>query len=450
MKCLDARQAISASFDGDGMHLDAENHLAGCSACAAYADDLQRIRTGLRFSTVGAMPDLATDVSTQIAARPQRSIRRRVGAAGMVAAALLLGVFVSGGDPAGPSTRPSAGPVAGPAQILLAWADGGLPSEISLTGLSPVSASTRADIGMANLFEEVSDGADGYVRFVPVEVLGYDPATYPSFASANHRSQLSGLGHDEAILSSSSAERRGGLTPGDRIVFDGGRELTVTAVVPDGEIVSAEVAVTSETARTLGADQHGFLLVEHTGENADVQSGITAELDDAAPGSVEFHQAGESPYLRGSADPLPQSVIKERFGEFSGVPYDDEQVVTDAGWSAANITSVNVPLLGEVRCHNDVHIALVGAMRELESVGLAHLIDPALSHRCWVPLVDLDADAADVRQASGITVDLNLAADGSSTTTGELAAVMQRWGFSWGGNWPNPQPATFEWIASVG
>ena len=53
----------------------------------------------------------------------------------------------------------------------------------------------------------------------------------------------------------------------------------------------------------------------------------------------------------------------------------------------------------------------------------------------------------------GIAADINLAGNPPGVDSGQdprLVAVMQRWGFTWGGAWLVPDPAHFEWVRRPG
>jgi hypothetical protein len=54
------------------------------------------------------------------------------------------------------------------------------------------------------------------------------------------------------------------------------------------------------------------------------------------------------------------------------------------------------------------------------------------------------------RHAWGVAVDLNYAANPTGQVTIQdprLVSIMERWGFTWGGNWLVPDAAHFEWVS---
>jgi hypothetical protein len=49
-----------------------------------------------------------------------------------------------------------------------------------------------------------------------------------------------------------------------------------------------------------------------------------------------------------------------------------------------------------------------------------------------------------------VAVDLNYAANPTGQVTIQdprLVSIMERWGFTWGGNWLVPDAAHFEWVS---
>src|SRR6185503_4910514 len=125
--------------------------------------------------------------------------------------------------------------------------------------------------------------------------------------------------------------------------------------------------------------------------------------------------------------------IKERFGEFSYRPGAGREFTPDPAWTAGNLATVDLPVLGQVRCNKAVLPALEGALRELVERNLASLLDPAGFQGCWNPR--LIAPGAGVsRHAWGVAVDVNWSGNRTglgSSQDPRLVDVMDRWGFAW-------------------
>jgi hypothetical protein len=134
----------------------------------------------------------------------------------------------------------------------------------------------------------------------------------------------------------------------------------------------------------------------------------------------------------------PQALIKERFGEFAYRRTADRDVVVQEGWASERLDAADVPLIGLVRCHCDLLPALTGAMEELADRNLGHLVDRHRFAGCYSPRLTNSQDSVS-RHAWGIAVDLGV-------SDPELVAVMQAWGFTWGGEWLAPDPGHFEYV----
>ena len=149
---------------------------------------------------------------------------------------------------------------------------------------------------------------------------------------------------------------------------------------------------------------------------------------------------------------LPPAAIKAAFGEFAYRVLDagTRDIEIDPAWVAANIVTADIPVLGRVTCHRAVLPALAGAMEELGQKNLAMAV--VTYDGCWVPrLVGPGLPVS--RHAWGVAVDLNYG--GNPTGTGStqdprLVEVMERWGFTWGGRWLEPDAAHFEYLAPAG
>ncbi len=418
MNCTDARRAISSGFDGDDLDLSIDRHLSSCAACGMYADRLLTLRRELRIGAVETVPDIAASVMTRIDGRRPNFRRRRFSTTAAAVVALGLASVTVGQEATEPRTGSDV--VASPGDILVAWSDSGLPSELGelIAGWSQVDAATEAHLGTANL------SVDGTTEeSVSVEVFGYDPATYPPFASATNRAEFTHLGPREAMLSNRAATMRG-LRTGDTLTFDNGVELQVKGVVPDDDIAAAEIAVTNETAETLGDDGRSYLLIEHD----ESYRSIEADISEHAEG-ISFRVGGDASFLRGGEDPTPTIDRKEAFGEFTTLAIDDNVSAIDPLWRDAHITESNVPILGVVTCHRQVLLSLASAMYELERTGATAEIDAAKSTRCFTPRVDPNA-APDLRNW-GIVVDLNYdPATDTAAASDALIAVMEAENFT--------------------
>jgi hypothetical protein len=391
---------------------------------------------------------------------------------------------------AGPSPASGSGRPEPPAdRVLLVWTPGRLPQGLAgrVGRVRGVRAVTVVRGGMLGLGGSVD--ADGRPvdrpragSTIPVEAIGFDPATYPALLPASARAAFAGLRPGEALLGATSARLRR-LGPGGRLRVAPGpgghrRWLTVAGVVDDALVGAAEVALSVAGARAVGVATDRYLLLTYRGERAAVagrlrralerRSGIdvasTYPAASAGPpharrpyptgvpaGSgvpVRLRGPGETPFFRAGDAVLPQAMVKERFGEFAWRKGPGDSYVQDPGWQAAHLATGRVPILGRVRCNRALLPALAGAMGELRQRGLARLVDPEAYAGCWNPRLTRGGGGVS-RHAWGAAVDLNVAGNPTGLASAQdprLVEVMERWGFTWGGRWLVPDPAHFEWL----
>ncbi|MGB7859907.1 MAG: M15 family metallopeptidase, partial [Acidimicrobiia bacterium] len=284
---------------------------------------------------------------------------------------------------------------------------------------------------------------DGYV--IPLEVMAFDPDTYPAFLTKKDLSSFLTLNPGEILLGSTAAQMRG-LGPGGAITLENGSTVAVTAVVDDVLIGGAEAAVSMRGAELVGVNVERYLLVRYGGSRKESESAIRAVIPNGV--SVRLRAPGESPVLRHGDAVLPQALIKERFGEFEYRPDGSQGFELDPGWSRANIVTVDVPLLGSVTCHRNLLPALSGAMEELIDRNLSFLIRPAEFAGCFNPRFIANRRSIS-RHAWGAAVDINMGSNPEGVESAQdprLIEVMERWGFTSGHDWLIPDPGHFEYL----
>jgi hypothetical protein len=281
--------------------------------------------------------------------------------------------------------------------------------------------------------------------------MAYDPATYPSFLPAWVRPTFEQLRPDQAILGASSAQLRR-LSVGGTVQLGDGRlgrptVLTVAAVVDDRFVGATELAVSDAGADRLSPRMsEQYLLVGYRGDRVVLEQSIRGLLP--AGGVVRFRAPGETPFLRQGDAVLAQVFIKQRFGEFAYRQGPGKQIIEDPAWAADNIVVVDIPILGPIRCHRALIPLLQGALGELQQRNLAFLVDKSSFEGCWNPVL-IDPGGELSRHAWGAAVDLNYAKNPTGIASGQdprLVAVMERWGFTWGGSWLVPDPSHFEYL----
>jgi hypothetical protein len=361
-------------------------------------------------------------------------------------------------DPAGgpPADQPvDTEPLPEPSSnVLLVWT----PTELDPTlafGAQDVDGVEDVSIvrgGLADLVASrdaegtvVDQPADGW--FIPLDTVAFDPEVHSEFAPVADRPALADLDDDEALLSRSSAALRR-LVPGDTIELARDHVLTVAGIVEDTTIGAAELAVTLDTGAAIGVNQARYLLLTHSTKRTEVE----AALREALPTGVQarIRAPGETPLLREDDVLLPPLRLKERFGEFAYQPPGEgtDEFAQQEAWQSENLVVRDMPLVGRMRCHRAVVDAIEGALRELQASGLEGLVDPEAFKGCWNPRLVRNGDDIS-RHAWGVAVDLNYDDNPTgleSVQDERLVAVMDRWGFTWGGNWLKPDAGHFEFV----
>lgn len=385
-----------------------------------------------------------------------------VGLAGLVAGALTT---LSVQAPAAPmptrTATPSPTPAPSPAspqsvatpddRVLLVWTAAGLPRGFPerVAALPHVQSTTTVAGGRVDLVAShdtlgapVDDYPDGWM--VPLDALAIDPTSYADFVPPADQATIEGLQPGAALLGSTSADLRR-LDAGDTVTLTGGHTLHIAGVVDDAVVGAAELVVTRADANRLGIATDRFMLVAHRGERAELEGGIR----DSAADEVRVRGPGEAPWLRHGDAVLPQALVKAQFGEFTYRPASGgRDVVQDPEWIDDHIVTIDVPVLGQVRCHRGLAKQVRGSFEEIADNGLGHLVDPDAFEGCHHPRL-IRSGGMPSRHAWGIALDLNAATNPTGLDSGQdprLVETFARWGLTWGGFWLVPDPMHVEYI----
>ena len=227
--------------------------------------------------------------------------------------------------------------------LLVVWTSGGLPAGLASTvndleGVALVSE-VRSDLVWLE-----SEGEEGFV--VPVEASAVDDV-YDEIAPAEWTITLGGLEDGEVILSESSATLRS-VEVGD-VLSTLDRDLSVVGILPDQVVGATEMVTNLETGRGLAVTTSRYLLVVLEGDRTAFERSVREALPEGM--AVRIRAPGETPFLRHGDAVLPQVVIKSEFGEFSLRSDGSGSFQIEAEWIAANLATVDLPLLGATTCH---------------------------------------------------------------------------------------------------
>ncbi len=385
-----------------------------------------------------------------------------VGLGGLVAGALAALSVQAPADPlptptqqASPTTTPSPAP---PRQVptpddraLLVWTASGLPKGFAdrvaaLPGIESTTTVAGGRVDLVASHDELGTPVDEYPGdwVVPLDALAIDPTTFGEFVPAADRATVATLEPGTALLGATSADLRR-LGAGDTVTLSGGHTLTIAGVVDDAVVGAAELVVATPDAGRLGIATDRFMLVTHRGDRSELEGAIRH----AADVEVRVRGPGETPWLRHGDAVLPQSLVKAQFGEFAYRPTPDgRDFVQDPAWIDEHIVSLDVPLLGRVRCHRGLAKQVHGALAEIADSGLGHLVDADTFEGCHNPRLIRDGGMPS-RHAWGIALDINADLNPTGLESGQdprLVEAFARWGLTWGGFWLVPDPMHVEYI----
>ena len=342
-----------------------------------------------------------------------------------------------------PTTQPAVDPT------YVVWSPDGLPSDFQegVSGLSGVLGVTVVEVGNLHIVETRDSGGrlvdrppPGFV--IPVEGVVLQADSYAGLIDPMTAALIGSLGPDEIVLGSSSAALRR-LGVGARIVFEGGGSKAVAAVVGDEEFGTAEVLAVGEPF-SVENSQRQYALVRYAGDLARLEEALAAIMPQESVFRVR--QTGVGGARRRAI--LPQLAIKQTFGEFAYRPTSRGRFDVDPQWRAANIISVDLPLLGRTQCHRIFGELLADVMNDVIAAGLEELIDPDAFHGCWVSRY-IAGTARLSRHAFGAAADINFgnSLDGGpgSPVNQHLLEAMAAAGITSGHIWARPDPGHFEY-----
>lgn len=287
----------------------------------------------------------------------------------------------------------------------------------------------------------VDDPPSGFV--LPLELHAVDADSHAAFLPGDVATLVTGLEPREVLLGESSARLRG-LPVGSTVTLTDGTVLTVAGVAPDRWLGAAELLTTASDFLELGADRPRYVVVGFDGTKQELLLAVGGLTDMG----VRVWAEDEVAVFRHADAVLPQVAIKLRFGEFAYRPVGGGRVRIDPEWVAANIVTVELPLIGSVRCHRDFAAILAMAMDRIAESDTPGIVTPGSNSGCFNQR--FIAGRRDLsRHAWGIAIDINWGNDLDSLRSPvapELLAATAEVGITSGHAWINPDPGHFEWV----
>jgi hypothetical protein len=306
-----------------------------------------------------------------------------------------------------------------------------------------VAATAR--VLLANIVVEVP-GGDAQVSIAAVEPEEFRPLAPESTAQAKFVWEA--LLRRQTLIAHEQYQIFGGQ-PLSTLAAKGpkGREVLRISGLASSGVPNLAGAMTSiEQANELGLGNPTLLLI---GLHPDAKAAeVMKALRKAVPG-VTFETTAQ-----GGGQTFFSGVSAQRaIGNFRYTTNEDGTISQDRAWVAKHITQRNVPLLGEVTCHRVMLPQLEGALTEIRDSGLSASIKPGQYGGCYAPrFIQRDGSKPLSMHAWGLAVDLNVGDNpvgARPRMDPEVVAIMEKWGFRWGGRWSPPDGHHFELAALI-
>jgi hypothetical protein len=464
VRCERAQLELSARMDGASTAaLDAAlaAHVASCEECRRFEQSARRLRHAARLEPAVVVPDLLPTIMDDVAAEPppsggrRRAITTLVGAL-TAAAVVIAALAILNRAPAPPVGRSEALSILR-SRTLLAWTPGIVDDDLAdhIARTKGVKATTcvRSDVAWLDSWTDSSGRrhrAPNGMR-IPIEVAAIDTSTYVPFVPATERATIESIEGGGAVLGDGGAALRRISSTG--VLTFGPTTLDVHGVLDDALVGAHEAVVSRATGRRLGIETVRYVLVE-LADDASPDAVAERIRDLVGPhGGIRVRRLGDTPRFRHGDAVLPPVRIKELFGEFAAAGQPDGSLRLDEAWTHANIVTADVPVLGDVRCHRRIVPPLRSAMSEIARRGLAGLIDASDFGGCFSPRhLNQEKTGGLSHHSWGIAFDINVSENPfgvQGRLDPRIVAVMERWGFTWGGHWLIPDGMHFEFLQDV-
>jgi hypothetical protein len=146
-------------------------------------------------------------------------------------------------------------------------------------------------------------------------------------------------------------------------------------------------------------------------------------------------------------DVSPLLRLKQVLGEPQYRPGRGDSVALHRAFSD-NVVNARVPALGTVTCHRAILADLVGALDDIQRMGLGGGLRTYSG--CYNPRLVRGGDSGGAlsRHSYGIALDVNTDANtfgGRVSMDPRIVDAFHRHGFAWGGTWARPDGMHFEW-----
>ncbi len=293
--------------------------------------------------------------------------------------------------------------------------------------------------------EPIQSAPTGFV--IPMAALALDPVESRSVIGTDVADAL----QSGAVVMGESSARLRGAQVGDVVRFVGWdgttQQVPIGAVVPDQRVRSAELVFSTATAAQFGFSRLSSVTISGFSDKEALYQDLVSTF------TGEFVGIDPDPG-RNVDDVLSDVAAKRMYGEFA---YEftgpGDKIRIDPAWVGSNIITVNLPVLGQFKCHRSMVPYLESAIDEVIAAGLDSIIDRAdfqIAGGCYNARLIRGGDkgGAISRHSWGIAVDINPSSNpygGVVAMDPRIAEIFHKWGFAWGGGWVYTDGAHFEW-----
>ncbi|MCP5027810.1 MAG: M15 family metallopeptidase [Actinomycetia bacterium] len=336
------------------------------------------------------------------------------------------------------------------------WQSGGLSSASRRAALA-----AAAEVGAeATVYHRGTVGLTGVSRGsasvqtitagwrIPMSVLAITPSEAERFVGAL---VVSALGRGQIVMGEASARLRGAGV-GDTVSFIGWDGRThrreIGYIASPALVGNTELVFSVSDAATFGFSRPYSVLISDLPTRQLTMDALDRHLPDQLLG------------VQGSWEPerpdqtLPSVQLKELLGEFEYRPGRGDSVSIQSSWTSANIATLDLPIVGSVRCHRAIHEDLLAVFTQIEAEGLAGAIngrDTRINGGCQVPRLIRGGNSGGAlsRHTWGLALDVNPSQNtfgGTVAMDDRVVEIFRHHGFVWGGTWTRPDGMHFEWV----
>jgi hypothetical protein len=310
----------------------------------------------------------------------------------------------------------------------------------SVRDISEVRALSTMSIGEVAV---ESPGGSGTMTVGAVDPITYRPNAPEATRDADF--VWTALLRDDAAVTFDAAAEMG-LGGAASITLGAAGRVDVGAYADNGVPNLADILVNQTIGRKLGLDEERLVVI---GQDPEGDTTVLQEkLENALAGEHIVNLLPQISSLMSASSPELGAGGTSLIPTMDFTVLNDGFIKPDKEWVKQNITTAQVPIIGEVTCHRVMIPRLFAALAEIEQQGLAELIRPGDYGGCYVPrFIDRNPDLPLSMHAFGLAADLNVSTNllgSEGDMDPRVVAIFEKWGFTWGGVWDRPDPMHFE------